>query len=146
MTLTILRPLTPKPRRRWYQYGLRAFLLVLIATVLAMVLTRWHSLGGRSTYRTLPEVLASGNYGDFDLVQGPDRPGPYESMGPVFAGKGEPVSGSFWANGKLVDFMFLVYPARSFAFRSILRTAASQHMLFLRRQTAPAPPVGQSTK
>ncbi len=139
--------LDTEARRRWYQHGLRALLLVLIATALAMVLARWHSLGGRSTCHTLPEVLASGNYGGFDLVQGPDRPGPYESMGPVCAGKGEPVSGSFWANGKTRRFNVPGVPGKEFCVLGLIpRDGGAPTYVVLSRQTAPAPPVGQSTK
>jgi len=89
-----------KPKHGWYRYGLRALLVVSIAAALAMGAARWCFRAPLPTYRTLPELLALGKYRGFELVQGPDRPGPYEDMGAVCAGKGEPVSGSFWANGK----------------------------------------------
>ena len=79
----------PNPKPRWYRYRLRTLLLVVIAAVAAMGVARWHFPDPHPAYHTLPEVLASGKYDGFDLVQGPDRSGPYEDMGATCGGKGE---------------------------------------------------------
>jgi hypothetical protein len=94
------QPAALNPKPRWYQYRRRALLFVLIAAALAMGVAGWHFHEPRPNCHTLPEVLASGKYDGFDVVQGPDRPGPYKDMGATCAGPGEPLSGSFWANGK----------------------------------------------
>jgi hypothetical protein len=91
---------SPQPNRRWQRYRLHTLLVVVIGAALAIGIAKWQFRAARPTYRSLPEVLAQGNCGDFDLVQGPDRPGPYEDMGAVPARKGEPIFGSFSANGK----------------------------------------------
>jgi hypothetical protein len=94
-----------KPERRWYQYRPRALLMmVLVAIALGTGVAKWHFHEPLPTYRTLPEVLALGKYDGFDLVQGPDRPGPYKDIGAVAAGKGEPLFESSWANGKTRKF------------------------------------------
>jgi hypothetical protein len=147
MTSTKRKRATIKPRRRWREHLLRTLPVILIAAVLATVLARWRSHEGRPTYRTLPEVLASGNYGGFDVVQRPDRPGPYESMGPVCAGKGEPVSGSFWAHGKTRRFNLPGVPGKEFCVLGLIpRDGGEPTYVVLSRQTAPVPPVGQPTK
>jgi hypothetical protein len=142
------RPATPKPTRRWHQYGLRTLLLVLIATALAMgVANRWHFHGPRPAYRTLPGVLALGKYDGFDLVQGPDRPGPYEDMGAACVGKGEPLSGSFWANGKTRRFYVPGVPGEEFRVVGLIpQDGGEPAYIVLKRHSAPASAVEQSTK
>jgi hypothetical protein len=142
------KPATPKPRRRWYQYNLRTLLLVLIATALAMgVANKWYFYRPRPAYHTLPEVLASGKYDDFDVVQEPDRPGPYEDMGAACAGKGEPLAGSFWANGKTRRFHVPGVPGEEFRVVGLIpKDGGEPTYIVLRRHTAPASAAGQSTK
>ena len=80
----MIKPKTkaPKPESRWRQYRLRTLLLVLIATATVMGVAAWHLHEPRPIYRTLPELLASGKYEGFDLVQGPGRPGPSQTGRP----------------------------------------------------------------
>ena len=112
-----------------------------------MGVAEWHFHEPHSAYRTLPEVLASGKYGGFDLVQGPDRPGPYEDMGATCAGKGESLSGSFWANGKTRKFHVPGLPGEEFRVVGLVPQAGGEPTyIVLKRHTAPASPVGQSTK
>ena len=141
------RPAAPNPERRWYRRRLRTLLFVLIATALGMGVAKWHFHEPHSTYRTLPEVLTSGNYEGFDLVQGPDRPGPYQDMGATCAGKGEPLSGSFWANGKTRKFHVPGVPGEEFRVVGLVpQDGGEPTYIVLKRHAAPASPVGQSTK
>ena len=79
-----------------------------------MGVAEWHFHEPHPNYRTLPEVLASGKYNGFDVVQGPDRPGPYKDMEATCAGPGEPLSGSLWANGKSRRFHVPGVPGEEF--------------------------------
>ena len=99
------------------------------------------------TFHTLTEVLASGKYAGFDLVQEPDRPGPYQDMGDVAAGKGEPVTGSFWANGKTRKFQVSGVPGKELRVVGLIpQTGGEPTYVVLRRHVAPTAPVGQSAK
>jgi hypothetical protein len=141
------QPAALNPKRHWYQYRLRTLLLVLVATAMAMGVAKWHFNEPRPTYRTLPEVLASGKYDGFDLVQEPDRPGPYEDMGPTCAGKGEPLSGNFWANGKTRRFHVPGVTGEELRVVGLIpQDGGEPTYVVLRRHAAPASPVGQSTK
>jgi hypothetical protein len=141
------KTMAPKPERRWYRYRLRTLLLVLVATALAMGVAGWHFHEPRPACRTLPEVLASGKYDGFDVVQGPDRPGPYVDMGATSAGKGEPLSGSFWANGKTRKFHVPGVPGEEFRVVGLIpQDGGEPTYIVLRRHAVPASPVGQSTK
>ena len=147
MKMSKLKTMTPKPQPRWYQYRLRTLLVVVIAIVLATGVAHWHSRGPRPTYRTLPEILASGKYDGFDLVQKPDRPGPYEDMGATPAGKGEPLSGSLWANGKTRKYHVPGVPGEEFRVVGLIpQDGGEPTYVVLKRHTAPAAAVGQSTK
>ena len=141
------QPVALNPKSRWHQYRLRTLLLVLVATALAMGVAQWHFHEPHSTYHMLPEVLASGKYNGFDLVQEPDRPGPYADMGATCAGKGEPLSGSFWANGKNRKFHVPGVPGEEFCVVGLVpQDGGEPTYIVLRRRVAPASPVGQSTK
>jgi hypothetical protein len=134
--------LNPKPR--WYQRRLRTLLVVGITAALAMGVARWHSHEPRPTYRTLPEVLAAGNYAGFDLVQEPDRPGPYEDMGATCAGTGESLSGSFWANGKTRKFHVPGVPGEEFRVVGLVpQDGGEPTYIVLRRHAAPASAEGR---
>jgi hypothetical protein len=135
------------PERRWYQHRLRTLLLVLVATAMGMGAVNWHFHEPRPTYRTLPEVLTSGNYDGFDLVERPDRPGPYKDIGALRAGKGEPLSGSFWANGKSRKFHIPAVPDEELCVVGLVpQDGGEPTYIVLRRHAAPTPPVGQSPK
>jgi hypothetical protein len=141
------RPAALKSKPRWHQYRVRTVLLVLIAIALATGLARSHFHEPRTTYRTLPEVLASGKYAGFDLVQGPDRPGPYEDIGAAVAGKGEPLSGSFWANGKARKFHVPGVPGDEFRVVGLVpQDGGEPTYIVLKRRVAAASPLGQSTE
>jgi hypothetical protein len=135
----------PKPKPHWYNRRLRTVLLVLIAAALALGVARWQFHEPRSTFRTLPEVL--GKYGGFDLVQEPDRPGPYEDMGANFAGKGESLSGSFWANGKTRKYYIDGVPGEEFRVVGLIpRDGGEPTYIVLKRHATPASSAGQSAK
>ena len=141
------KTMTPKPERRWYWHRLRTLLLVLVATALAMGVAKWHFHEPRPGWHTLPEVLASGKYDGFGLVQEPDRPGPYEEMGATCAGKGEPLSGSFWANGKTRRFHVPGVPGEEFRVVGLVpQDGGEPTYIVLKRHAAAASPVGQSAK
>jgi hypothetical protein len=93
---------------------MRTLLLVLMATALALGVAGWPFHPPRSTCHTLSEVLALDKYHGFDLVQGPDRPGPYEDIPAAAAGMGEPLSGSIWAHGKTRRFHVAGAPGEEF--------------------------------
>lgn len=134
----------PIPKPRWYHYRLRALLVVGIGAALAMGVAKWHSPEPGPKYRTLPEVLASKAYVGFDLVQEPDRPGPYEDMGASCAGPGEPLAGSFWANGKTRKFHVPGVPGEEFRVVGLIPQDGSEPTyVVLKRHTAP---LGRSTK
>jgi hypothetical protein len=97
---------TKQPKLRWYQYSLRSLLVVVTLGLLATSLAKWYFSEPPPVYRTLPEILALyQQFGRFDLVRSPDRPGPYMLLGACCtAGEGQPVSGSFFANGKTRKF------------------------------------------
>lgn len=136
-----------KPERRWYRYRLRMLLLVLVATALAMGVAKWQFHEPRPKYRTLPEVLASGKYDGFDVVQEPDRSGPYEDMGATCAGQCEPLSGSFWANGKNRKFHVPGVPGEAFRVVGLVpQDGGEPTYIVLRRHVAPASPVGQGQR
>ena len=138
---------TLNPQRRWYQYRLRTLLLVLLGIALAMGVAKWQVQEPRPTYRTLPELLASSKYAGFDLVQGPDRAGPYEDMGATCGGAGESLAGSFWANGKTRRFHVPGEPGVEFRVVGLIpQDGGEPTYLVLRRHIAPASPVGKSTK
>jgi hypothetical protein len=112
-----------------------------------MGVASWHFHQSRPAYRTLPEVLASGDCGGFDLVQGPDRPGPYQEMGAARAGKGEPLSGSFWANGKTRRYHVPGVRGEEFRVVGLIpKDGGEPTYIVLRRHAAPASAAGQSTK
>ena len=68
-------------------------------------------------------------------------------MGPVSAGKGEPVSGSFWANGKACRFHVAGVPCEEFRVVGLIpQQGGEPTYIVLRLHTAPPSPVGQSTK
>ena len=89
-----------KSELRWYQYSLRTLLLVITVSALVMGLSKWYFSEPPPIYYTLPELLALGNFQGYDLVQGPDRPGPYEYIGGHHSGNGNPASGVFRGHGK----------------------------------------------
>lgn len=141
------QPAALNPKPRWYKHHLRTLLLVLVGTALAMGVAEWHFHEPRPKYRRLPEVLASGKYDGFDVVQTPDRPGPYEEIGATSAGKGEPLSGSFWANGKNRKFQVPGVPGEEFRVVGLVpQDGGEPTYVVLRRHAAPASPVGQSTQ
>ncbi len=145
----MIKPKTkaPKPEPRWRWYRLRTLLLVLIATATALGVAAWHLHEPRRTYRTLSELLASGKYDGFDLVQGPDRPGPYEDIGVTSAGKGEPLSGSFWANGKSCRFHVPGVSGQEFRVVGLVpQDDGEPTYVILKRHAAPASHVEQSAK
>jgi hypothetical protein len=147
MKMSKRKTMAPKPERRWYQYRLRTLLLVLVATAMAMGVAKWQFHEPRSRYRALPEVLASRKYEGFDLVQEPDRPGPYEEMGANCAGQGEPISGSFWANGKNRKFHVPGVPGEEHCVVGLVpQDGGEPTYIVLKRRATPASPVGQSTK
>jgi hypothetical protein len=94
-----------------FHLGRRSLFLLLAAAVLAFGLTNWWPQGKHSSHRTLTEIVATS--AGFELTESPDRLGPYQQLGTCSTGIGEPAIGSFWANGKLVGFMFLVCLAKS---------------------------------
>jgi hypothetical protein len=112
-----------------------------------MGVTSWHFHESRRTNRTLPELLALDSYNGFDLVQGPDRSGPYEDIGALRAGKGEPLSGSFWANGKSCKFHVSGVPGEEYRVVGLIpQDGGGPTYIILKRHAASASPVGQSTK
>jgi hypothetical protein len=88
-----------------FQFGVGTLLMVLAAMAVVLGVSKWGfpSQGNRSTYHTLAELRAK--YADFDVVQVPDLPGPYEEIpGATYRGEGGDLAGSFWANGKTRKF------------------------------------------
>ena len=106
--------LNPKPRAGISTADWCHLLFALIAATLAMGVAGWRFHEPHPDCRTLSEVLASGKFDAFNVVQGPDRPGPYKEMGTTSAGPGEPLSGSFWANGKTRRFHVPGVPGEEF--------------------------------
>ena len=108
--------------------GRRPLLLLLAATALAFGLTQWGSQPKHPRYRTLPQIVAA--YDGFAQAEAPDRPGPYEDLGACRAESGEPVTGSFWANGKSCRFHIPAVPGEELRAWSVfsLRMAAGQRM------------------
>ena len=147
--MRIIEPKTmaTKPKPRWHRYRLRTLLVVVIAIGLAIGVARWPFHEPHPAFRTLPEVLALGKYEGFDRVQGPDRPGPYEDMGAACAGKGEPLSGSFWANGKTCRYHVPGVPGEEFCVVGLIpQDGGGPTYMVLKRHVASTAPVGQSTK
>ena len=141
------QPAALNPKPCWYQYRRRTLLFVLIAAALAMGVAEWHFHEPRSNFRTLPEVLASGKYEGFHVVQGPDRPGPYKDMGATSAGPGEPLSGSFWANGKTRRFHVPGVPGEEFRVVGLIpQDGGEPTYVVLKRRAAPTSPAGPTTK
>jgi hypothetical protein len=108
---TLLADASADPiNRRWRRFFLWALLLILIASAAgtsgALHRLPWSKPG----FHTLPELLASNKFRGFELLQEPDRPGPYQEKGVTSAGKGEPVFGSFWADGKQRRFNIAAVP------------------------------------
>jgi hypothetical protein len=89
-----------QPKRHWRRYSLRGLLFLIIMALVAWGLVKWPFHASPSPYHTLPEILS--RYPGWELVQGPDRPGPYETIGAPSStsGIGGGVSGSFWAHGE----------------------------------------------
>jgi hypothetical protein len=137
----------PQPTRRWSKYRVRTLLLVLIATAAAIGVYRWPFHGLPSRIHTLPEVLASSKCHGFELVQGPDRPGPYEDLEPNSGTSGEPLSGSVWANGKSCRYNVAGVPGEEFrAVGLIPQDGGPPTYIVLKRRAAPASPARQSGK
>jgi hypothetical protein len=125
----------------WYRYRLRVLLVVLIAAALAMGVAKLHFHEPRLAYRTLPELLALGKYAGFELVQGPERPGPYVEMGAACAGKGEPLLGSFWANGKTCRYHVPGVPGEERCVIGLMPQDGSEPTyVVLRKGVPPLPP------
>jgi hypothetical protein len=132
------RPVNVASNRPWYRRRLRTLVLVLAAAALAMGVARWNLQGSRSNYRTLSELLASGKNRGFDLVQEPDRPGPYEEMDAVPAAAGEEVTGSFWGNGKNRRFHIPGAPGVEYRVIGLLPQGGGEPTyIVLRRHVAP---------
>jgi hypothetical protein len=132
---------------RWRQYRLRTLLLVLIATAMAIGVAAWHLHVPRPSYRTLSELLSSAKYDGFDLVQGPGRPGPYEDIGVISAGRGEPLSGSFWASGKSCRFQVPGVPGEEFRVVGLIpQDRGEPTYMVLKRHAAPGLHDGKPTK
>ena len=91
---------------------------------------------------------ASGKYDGFELVQEPDRPGPYEDMGATCSGRGEPLAGSLWANGETRKFHVPGVPGVEFRVVGLFPQDGDEPTyIVLKRHATPASPVvGQSTK
>jgi hypothetical protein len=141
------QPAALNPNPRWHQYRRRALLFVLIAAALAMGVAGWHFREPRPDRGTLSEVLAAGKYDGFDVVQAPDRPGPYKDIGATSARPGEPLSGSFWANGKTRRFHLPGVPGEEFRVVGLIpQDGGEPTYVVLKRRAAPASPVGQTTK
>jgi hypothetical protein len=82
--------------------GRRLLLLLVAAAVLAFGLAKWWPQETHPKFRTLTQIVAAQE--GFDVAEEPNRPGPYEELGTSRAGVGEPITGSFWANGKSCRF------------------------------------------
>jgi hypothetical protein len=80
------KPLQPK--RHWRRYGLRALLLVIAVALVAWGLVKWPFNAWPSNYHTLPEILRQ--YPGWELIEGPDRPGPYETIAAPSPSSGVP--------------------------------------------------------
>ena len=104
--------------------------LAAVAVVLGQGKWFFHEPG--AAYRTLPEILALPDYAGFELVQGPERPGPYECIGTTRGAAGEAVAGSFGAKGKKFSrFSLPGGPVRSIASSVCFRkTGVTQRISF----------------
>jgi hypothetical protein len=84
-------------RRRWFRFFLWSLLVFLWGGAFYTSGGRLHLPGMNPDYHTLSELLATQKYRGFEVVQEPDRPGPYKDIGMVNAGRGEPVIATFWS-------------------------------------------------
>jgi hypothetical protein len=82
--------------------GRRLLLLLVAAAVLAFGLAKWWPQEKHPKFRTLTQIVAAQE--GFDVAEEPTPPGPYEELGTSRAEVGEPIIGSFWANGKSCRF------------------------------------------
>jgi hypothetical protein len=144
MSKSKARPAAPKRKPRWNKFRLRTLLVVLVAIGLALAYCQWHLHGPRLNYRTLPEVLASAKCDGFDLVQEPDRPGPYIDMDPASAENGQPLSGSLWANGKNRKYSVPGVPGAEFRVVGLIpQDGGEPTYIVLKRRTSPASASGE---
>lgn len=112
MTTTASESAAPQRKRRWHQFSLRTLFLVATAAAATAGLAKWYYRSPPVVYRTLPEILE--DYRGWDLVQGPDQPGPYAELGASCAGRGCSVSGGFWHDGKNRTFSIPGVPGEEF--------------------------------
>ncbi len=122
------------PGRKRRQLGLGTLLLAVTAIALALGLGKWFIPEWNSKYRTVPEILAGQAYHGYELVKGPDRPGPFEEMGADRGGMGEPVSGSFWAKGKSCRFRIPAAPGEDFCVVGLLPPDDGPTYMVLKRR------------
>ena len=85
-----------------FYLGRRKLLMLVAVAVLAFGLAKWWPQEKHPKSRTLTQIVAA--HEGFNVAERPNRPGPYEELGTCRAGVGEPVIGSFWANGKSCRF------------------------------------------
>ena len=76
MTKARSRTAMESGQRRWYQRRLRMLLCIVGVAAVFVGLVEWYPHRPSPTYRTLSEILKY--YSGSELVQEPDRPGPYE--------------------------------------------------------------------
>jgi hypothetical protein len=92
-------PPTPKPRR-----SRRLVLLVLLCAVAGYGALQWrgNKAPGAAGFAELPEALRAKGFVGWEVVEPPDRPGPYrvsETVPPVTAPRGKSASSSFTVAG-----------------------------------------------
>jgi hypothetical protein len=94
-------------QRRWYQRR-RMLLCIVAVAVVCVGFVKWYSHLPSPAYRTLSEILKY--YSGSELVQEPDRPGPYEIIAAPNSWVNGPVVGSFRANGETRRFSVSAIP------------------------------------
>jgi hypothetical protein len=132
-------------QRRWYQHRLRMLLFLVGAAVVFVGLVKWYPRRPSPAYRTLSEILK--HYNGSELVQEPDRPGPYEIIAAPHSWVSGPVVGSFRANGKTRRFSVSGIPGNELCVVGLVPQAGGEPTyLVLKRKAEPSPLIGRTSK
>ena len=98
-----------------------------------------------SVYHTLSEILAT--HSDWDVVQEPDRPGPYQIMLPPGPWQVGPVSATFRTNGQMRRVHVPAIQGHELCVVGLLpQQGGEPTYLVLKRKAEQSSPPGQTTR
>jgi hypothetical protein len=132
-------------QRRWYQRRLRILLFIVAMAAVFLGLVKWYPPRPSHTYRTLSEILEY--YNGSELVQEPDRPGPYEIIAAPNSWVSGPVVGSFRANGETRRFSVSAIPGNELCVVGLVpQEGGGPTYIVLKRKAEPGPLTGRTSK